>query len=522
MRLLLAAIHIEESPRSVPLGPAMLASMLRRELPGRLQTNVLDLYLHQSPSECAELILADSPDAVGLSMYIWNRHLALEIAETLKQRKPGVLVFAGGPEASTDYSGVLQNSAIDFVLTGECEESIVSAMNCLLEGGAPGEIPDVVSPAPIEDLSSLPSPFLDGTLDPKDYDGMLWELSRGCPFKCDFCYESRGALGIRRFSAERIKKELQLFRESGVDQVFVLDPTFNYNKKTAKEILRLIGEEAPEIYYFFEVRSESLDEEMAGLFASIDCSLQIGLQSASSDVLRNINRSIAPDDFESKVLLLHEAGVVYGFDLIYGLPGDTLDGFCNSLDFAMGLIPNHVDIFPLAVLPGTRLQETAPSFELEYQPGAPYQVLSAPGFSEADMKQAADIALAFDLFYNKGKAVPWFDMILRALQITPSTFIRAFADWARERSVEDIISLQKAFIGELFDKREESHLTALATDIITYFGEFESLCDDGVALQFDHNPVDLIDLLESGVTDLGDLARMLPRQPCSFSGCKML
>ena len=517
MQCLLVAIHIEASPRAVPLGPAMLASMLRSRLPNRLDANLLDLYLHQSASECADMILADAPDFVGFSIFVWNRSLTLEIAEILKQRKPEVVVFAGGPEASTDRTGILKHHAIDFVLTGECEESIVSAMDYLLGGGDPRQIPEVVSPAPIKDLSTLPSPFLDGTLDSRGYDGMLWELSRGCPFKCDFCYESRGTAGTRRFPMERIRAELRHFCDSGVEQVFVLDPTFNYNKKTAKEMLRLIAEEAPEIYYFFEVRAESIDAEMAGLFASIACSLQIGLQSVSNEVLKNINRGIDPVDFESKVLLLHEAGVVYGFDLIYGLPGDSFKGFCKSLDFAVNFIPNHVDIFPLAVLPGTRLQETAPSLGLEHQPDTPYQVLSAPGFSEKDMARAADMAQAFDLFYNKGKAVPWFAMVLRALGLTPSAFIRAFASRSQGQGGDDIVALQKTFIHDIFKQRGKSHLTAIATDIISYFGEFEALCEEGILVSFQHNPIDLLEQLECGVMDLKDLAERLPLNPCSAS-----
>ena len=517
MHLLLTSIHIEASPRAVPLGPAMLVSMLRSRLSGRLDTSLLNLYLHQSPSECADKILEDAPDIVGFSMFVWNRDLTLEIAELLKQRKPGMIVFAGGPEASTDSTGILKHDTIDFVLTGECEASIVSAMDYLLEGGDPRQISEVVSSAPIKDLSTLPSPFLDGTLDPRGYDGMLWELSRGCPFKCDFCYESRGTSGTRRFSMERIREELQCFVESGVEQVFVLDPTFNYNKKTAKEMLRLIAEEAPQIYYFFEVRAESIDAEMAELFASIDCSLQIGLQSASNTVLKHINRGIDPVDFESKILLLHEAGVVYGFDLIYGLPGDSFKGFCKSLDFAVNFIPNHVDIFPLAVLPGTRLQETASSFGLKHQPGAPYQVLSAPGFNETDMARAENMARAFDLFYNTGKAVPWFAMVLRALGMSPSAFIKAFVSKLKGQESDDIVALQKAFIHDILAQKGKGHLAAVAVDLIAYFGELEALNEEGISVSFQHNPIDLLEQLECGVMDLKDLAERLPLSPCSAS-----
>ena len=517
MNLLFVAVHVEASARAVPLGPAMLAAALNRRLPGEVHTGILDLYLHQSPAECAARILDRAPGCVGFSMYVWNRRHVLEIAARLKQDAPGIVLFAGGPEASTDRESVLQNDAIDFVLTGECEESIVPAVQHLLAGGDPRRIPESIAPAPVVDLSVLPSPFLDGVLDPKDYDGMLWELSRGCPFTCDFCYESRGTPGVRRFPLDRIRKELRLFRKAGVEQVFVLDPTFNHDKETAKTILTLLAEEAPGIYYHFEVRSESIDAEMAALFGALDCSLQIGLQSSSRKVLKKINRTINTQDCRARVLLLHEAGVTYGFDLIAGLPGDTLDGFRASLDFVMGFIPNHVDIFPLAVLPGTRLRETAPSFGLNYQAEAPYRVISSPTFSREDMAAAADMARAFELFYNRGKAVPWFAIITDALELKPSAFIEQFAGWSKGKPETDIIALQKDFVAQLLGRQGKAALAELARDMIAYFGYSEMSCDGAFTVSFNHQPFDMLTLMEEGLTDLKKLLPLLPRTPCTVS-----
>ena len=119
MKLLLASIHIEPSPRAVPLGPAMLAAMLDRELRDQLETVLMDLYLQQSAAECAAQILACSPQVVGFSTYIWNRTEVLAIAACIKQSDPAVVVFAGGPEATTDPHGMLDSPALDFVLSGE-------------------------------------------------------------------------------------------------------------------------------------------------------------------------------------------------------------------------------------------------------------------------------------------------------------------------------------------------------------------------------------------------------------------
>ena len=63
-----------------------------------------------------------------------------------------------------------------------------------------------------------------------------------------------------------------------------------------------------------------MDKTLAESFSKLSCSLQIGLQSANTQVLRNINRSFDPKTFSKKVAILNNYAIVFGFDLIYGLP----------------------------------------------------------------------------------------------------------------------------------------------------------------------------------------------------------
>ena len=261
----------------------------------------------------------------------------------------------------------------------DCRKVRLSTASPALPRGRTSGI-SLVPAAPLADLDTIPSPWLNGTLHTEDYPGILWQLSRGCGFSCDFCFDSRGSHGVRRFSLERIEAELRHFASHGVSQVFVLDSTFNQDQRRAKTILRMIKKIAPQIHFHFEVRSEFIDREMAELFAGITCSLQIGLQSADPQVLKQVGRSFRRDDFVSRTMLLNESGAVFGFDLMYGLPGDTLAGFRESLDFALGLYPNHLDIFPLAILPGTALAARADSIGLQHLPTPPYTLISAPGF----------------------------------------------------------------------------------------------------------------------------------------------
>ncbi len=520
MKLVLVAIHTDNSPRALPLGPAMLASVLKRSHPTEVQSRILDFYLGQDAGACADRILESAPDGVGFSMYVWNRPLCLEIAAALKARQPDLLVFAGGPEATADVKGVRAEAPIDFVLPGEGELIIIEAVDRLLKGATAAEINAWAIPTPVKDISTLPSPFLDGTLDLANYTGVLWELSRGCPFTCDFCFEARGPAGTRRIPIERAAAELETFQASGIREVFVLDPTFNYHKPQAKAVLRLIAEKAPRLLFFFEIRSEFLDQEMAELFAALPCTLQIGLQSAHDKVLRNISRTFNPKDFKAKIMLLHQVGVPYGFDLIYGLPGDSLAGFLESLDFAMSMVPNHLDIFRLSVLPGTRLADTAPGLQLNYDPHNPYSVISSPTFSEADMAQAARIAEACDVLYNHGKAVPWFDLVLTALEMAPSEVFARFADTLATAATDDLTRLQRDFVRGLFDERGDTLLGQVAADIVTYFGYFAELMDApeaGTATRsasFHHDPEALLTQLRSGQTDLEELVFAVPMHSC--------
>ncbi len=523
MELVLFSIHIEESPRAVSLATAMLAAAVQKSLGSKVNSCLVDSTLQLDVQDDLTRILACQPQVVGFSIAVWNRHRALEIARCLKQAHPEIVLLAGGPEVTADPQSLRQTDLFEHVLPGEGELKIVAVLRSLL-----GENKDAADDSAVVNLAELPSPYLSGWLRPAPGAGALWELSRGCPYRCDFCFESRGSSVVRRFPLPRLRAELQHFAKLGLDEIFVLDPTFNYHQQTAKDMLRLMAREGRGLRFSLEIRAERIDREMAELFSRLNCSLQIGLQSAHSEVLRHVHRDFDPEEFSDKILLLHEAGVSYGFDLIYGLPGDSLDGFLASLDFALGLVPNHLDMFPLAVLPGTRLAETAGQLGLSFQDRPPYRVLSSTTFSVEDMNQAARVAAACDFFYNRGRAVPWFGMVLDSLALAASDFFCQLAAWLPHELPEQPLEWQKKFVRHLFMLQERPAEADLCDDLLNYFGQVEALFDhppeipparqSGLTLNpafrlvyFHHDPQQLTRHLAEGVTDLEELAFFLPR-----------
>ena len=247
MHLILAACHTRPSPQAVPLANAFLAAVVAADprLANTVSVTLRDHFLTEPPSAAADLIAADRPDMVGFSVYLWNRLWCRAVAAELKERFPSITVFAGGPEATADPSGVLGEAVYDFLVVGEGEGPLCELLQRTLAGGAFADLPGVATrtagsvtftPASaIAELDTIHSPLLGGFLPADVYSGFLWQLSRGCSFACDFCFDAKEGRGVRRFSLERVAQELEWLVQNRVQQVFVLDSTFNQEIKRAKK-----------------------------------------------------------------------------------------------------------------------------------------------------------------------------------------------------------------------------------------------------------------------------------------------
>lgn len=547
MRIALVSLHPAPSSQAVPLANAFLKGFAAQT---GLEIDLVEFFSGEDTGACAEKLVDAQPAAVGFSLYVWNRAECLEIAAEMRRRMPETLLFAGGPEATADPQGVLGGTALDLIIVGEGETPFAALCRRLAARKPLEDIPGILvkggsrpflpSP-PLADLDAIPSPYLTGTLDRDRYPGILWQLSRGCGFSCDFCFDSRDRHGVRRFSLERIESELRHFAKSGVSQVFVLDSTFNQDIARAKAILKLIRKIAPGIHFHFEVRSEFIDAELARLFAQITCSLQIGLQSSDSRVLRGVGRSFRPDDFVARIGFLNQSGAVFGFDLIYGLPDDTLEGFRRSLDFALSLYPNHLDIFPLAVLPGTSLAGRSDAIGLKHQPHPPYTLLSSPTFTPDDMTMAQRLATACDIFYTRGKAVAWFIEAAKPLKLSPSGFLDRFSKWLpaekgsqpHESDLDDhaVWQLQRGFLCHMFDRPGLKRLLAVVLDLVDYHYHYaaalmtpserpqkrmrdkgrlpQTLLQPAGSVRLAEFHYEILDILDAGVPDVRRLADTL-------------
>lgn len=490
MHLHLVTLHAMPSAQAVPLAAAFLKAYLdgRPEPQTPVTVTTAEYFCGTSLEQITTDILAQQADMVGFPVYLWNRADCCSLVSRLRQQCPQQLLIGGGPEATADPAGLLQQAPFDLLAVGEGELTVAELVERLGRNeplaGLPGTARLVdgtllLVPRPkIEDLAQLPSPYLAGLVDDHISNGMVWQLSRGCPYACEFCYDGMGDRKVRRYPLERLEQELAYLVSRGASQIFALDSTFNTDKKRAKHLLRLIGQTAPDVHFHFEVRHELLDKEQAQLFAGLTCSVQIGLQSADPAVAGGVGRVFDREDFRRKVMLLNDSGATFGFDLIYGLPGDSLEKFREGLNFALSLYPNHLDIFPLSVLPGTAVGIKAAAIGLKHLAGPPYTLQESPSFPLADMAVARRLGAASDIFYSRGKAVAWFNGVARGLKLQPVELLERFGDWllARQGRQPDeaefddrtIWQLQRQFLTQLFTERKLQKLLPAALDCVDY------------------------------------------------------
>ena len=389
MRVTLVSCCYEEGDFSYPLGALCIQNALKGK------AALANRFVSDDPAKAARSIHSD---LVGISVYLWNRAwFDTFVASLPKETK----VFAGGPEVTAN-PGSFDLDRITFLSLGEGEESVPQAISQLEAGEVPHDIPGIVtkgqkiSYACPEDLSKLDSVLLSGLADPflRKSDSVLWELTRGCPFHCGFCFESKGVRSVRHFPMERIKKELDYLTKHHVHEIFVLDPTFNMDKERTKTLLKLFIKQAPGIHFTFENRAELLDEELVSLFAKLDCALQIGMQSTNPKALKLAGRAMNTEKFEHNVRLLAKYQVTFGLDVIIGLPGDDLKGFKKSIDDAISFKPTNVDIFLLSLLPGTVLGDTADELHLSHNPESPYLLVTSDKAEGSALAKAEGSALA--------------------------------------------------------------------------------------------------------------------------------
>lgn len=346
-----------------------------------------------------EAILAREPWLLGFSCYLWNIERSLWLAAEVKARRPEVKVVIGGPEVTGDNAWVMEHPAVDYAVVGEGEQTLTELLTAFRTSDSPPlTIPGLyvrgksLGPPlfrkPLPQIDVVSSPYLEGILDVADEEMMLLETIRGCIFKCKFCFYPKSYDALYFLSQDKLIANLVHAQEKGAREIVLLDPTLN-QRKDFPGFVRQLATHNPEkrFTYFGELRAEGINAEIAGLLAEANFTeVEIGLQSVDRQAQALMDRRNNMKAFEKGIRALLDAGIKVKVDLIIGLPGDTEETIRSGMDYLVetGLY-SSVQVFNLAILPGTAFRQEAQELGLQHQDRPPYYVWKTPALDNVQM-----------------------------------------------------------------------------------------------------------------------------------------
>ena len=212
----------------------------------------------------------------------------IEILEEVRSR--GVLVVVGGPMATVEPE-VLEGLA-DVIFVGEADETWPRFLREWEQGAHQGRYEQ----AERTDMARLPLPRIDLLKADRYMFGSL-QISRGCPFTCEFC-DIIVTFGRkpRLKASEQVLAELEAFERAGLKIVFVVDDNLIGNKRAIKSVLRDIVKWQQERAYPLTLFTEASldlaeDEELMQLMGLANFqSVFIGIETPNEDSLRETKK----------------------------------------------------------------------------------------------------------------------------------------------------------------------------------------------------------------------------------------
>ncbi len=377
---------------------------------------IREFTVHEPREAILAALLAEQPDVVAFSVYLWNRRETFDLIDALAAACPGIRLVVGGPEVSFDDPELFaRHPGLTALVRGEGELPLKALLSAWAVGEEPATIPRLArrrgqvategpEGPPLRELDAIPSPF-QANLVALDRGLVYLETSRGCPFRCAFCLSARDNQ-LRTFSRPRVFADLQWLMEREVPQVKLVDRTFNADPARAREIFRFILAHNRSSRFHFEIAAHLLDDETLALLDTAPPGIfqfEIGVQSTLETALRAVDRPLALERLEATVHRLKTAGRIrLHLDLVAGLPGEGYADFLASMDRVATLAPDHLQVEPVKLLPGTPLRDQALELGLRFDPNPPYTVLATPELSFAELERLRTISRLLDLTYNAG------------------------------------------------------------------------------------------------------------------------
>jgi radical SAM superfamily enzyme YgiQ (UPF0313 family) len=242
---------------------------------------------------------------------------------------------------------VFKHCKPDYVVRGEPEMIVKKLVQAILSGRSVRDINGIsyMDPQtkrvthhsdalPLANLDDLPFPAYED-LDLKFYHYTSSDIptpfttvlaSRGCPFRCTYCFKKMMPLPYRVRKPEKIVEELKILEKKfGVKGVFFQDLEFTISKIMVEETCRLISKNKLKIRWGCNARATDFSEKLMVLMKRAGCvRINIGFESGSQTILDNVEKLTTVEDNLNAVKIARKLGINIGTYGLINAPGENL------------------------------------------------------------------------------------------------------------------------------------------------------------------------------------------------------
>ncbi|NQZ53312.1 MAG: DUF4080 domain-containing protein [Piscirickettsiaceae bacterium] len=400
------------------------------------QTAIIEFTIQELPINIVEQLLAHQPKIIGLSVYIWNISEITKVVAILKQIAPDVMIILGGPEVSQFPDVPTVTELADYIISGPGEYSLQQLCQQLLNDNRPEQKFIEGKAIPLDELK-LPYQYYN---EDDIRNRLIYvEASRGCPFKCEFCLSALDKTATA-FPLESFLSEMNKLLDRGVRNFKFIDRTFNLKISTSIKILEFFLERmTDDLYLHFEVVPDHLPDKLKDVlqrFPANRLQFEIGVQTFDADIQNLISRKQNNDKTKANIKWLREnTGAHLHTDLIFGLPSDSLENFADSFDQLIALKPHEIQLGILKRLRGAPLNRHNETYQLRFNPNAPYNILTTRDIDFNAMQRVNRFARYWDMIGNSGRFINTLPLILadlpfeRFMQLSDTLHLLAGSTW---------------------------------------------------------------------------------------------
>jgi radical SAM superfamily enzyme YgiQ (UPF0313 family) len=363
-----------------PLGIGYIASILEKL--GH-KVKILDsIALNLTTRETKREIEKFGPDIVGVTTMTSTLKGSLEITKIIKEISEDIYTVIGGPHLSVFPQETLSNSSIDFGVLGEGEVVMPKLISALEGKIKVNEVQGLVYKGNsrvklnpqrnyVKNLDSLPFPARHLLSNEKyfsilsDYPFTTMITSRGCPFKCGYCFKKKFDDILRYRSAGNIVDEIELCLEKWkFNEIWFYDDTFTLNRKHVGEICNEIIDRGLDFKWEAPTRVDCLDKRLLKLMKKAGCyRLRFGVESGNQNILNLMKKNIRLSQVRRAIKLTKEVGIESFCFFIIGYPRENAQTIEETINFALTLDPDWAMFSNVVPYPNTHL------FKLAYMEG---------------------------------------------------------------------------------------------------------------------------------------------------------